>query len=191
MNDYQLTWYMQELAMHGFGAEIDFTNLIQSLDNPATRQTRYVWFHLTSFLAHSAMISKIVSPIRPEGLKKDRMNLLREKLKINNNSDVLPRDARDNVEHFDERIDNWVKNDNSTILEIVLDDRVGYNCLRANEKSVKRIILQKELIFISEKQDGSKFELELQPLFNEVNRISDEAEMWIKNDSPYSFIYPQ
>lgn len=191
MNDYELTWYMQELSMHGLGAEIDFANLLQSLSNPDTRQTRIVWFHLTSFLAHAAMISKYISPIKPKGgVKEERMRILREKLKIKVDSDILPRDARDNVEHFDERIDNWVGNDSNSILEIVLDDRAGYTFLGVNKKRVKRIILQKELIFISEKKDGSKFELELLPLFQEVKRIGDEAGAWIENSSPYHFIYP-
>lgn len=191
MNDHELTWYMQELAMHGLGAEIDFTNLLQSLGNQDTCQTRIVWFHLTSFLAHAAMISKYLSPINPRGLTKDRIDLLREKLHIEDGSDVLPRDARDNVEHFDERIDNWVGDNAKTILEIVLDGRPDYNYLRADESRVKRILLQNEMIFISEKRDGSKFELSLQPLFEEVKRIGNEAGAWIDNSSPYHFLYPR
>jgi hypothetical protein len=190
MNDRELTWYMQELSMHGLGAEIDFNNLFQALANNETRQTRNVWFHLSSFLSHAAMISKYLSPINPCGIKKDRMKLLREKLNVSDDSGVLPRDARDNVEHFDERIDNWVGGD-GTILEIVLDNRSGFDYLRGNEKHVKRVILQEELIFVSEKRDGSKFELELRPLFNEIKRIEEEATKWIEDSSPYHFIYPQ
>ena len=63
MNDYELTWYMQEISMHGLGAEIDFKHFLQAVKNEETRQTRTVWFHLTSFLSHAAMISKLVSPI--------------------------------------------------------------------------------------------------------------------------------
>ena len=190
MNDHELTWYMQEIAMHGLGADIEFSRLLETINNPDMRQTRIVWFRLTSFLSHVAMISKYLSPIRSRGIKEERMNLLRDKLNIAANSDIFPRDARDNIEHFDERIDNWVGNEN-TILEIVLDDREGYNFLRVNEKRVKRVLLHKELIFISEKRDGSQFELELQPLFTEVKRICNETEEWIKNSSPYHFIYPQ
>ncbi len=190
MKDHELTWYMQELSMHGLGAKIDFSNLIKVLNDPNTRQTMIVWFHLTSFLSHAAMISKYLSPINPNGIKKVRMELLREKLNVTVDSDVLPRDARDNVEHFDERIDNWVGGD-GTILEIVIDNRPGFDYLRVNEKQVKRVLLQEELIFISEKKDGSKFELDLQQLFDEVKRIGDEASKWIENSSPYHSIYPQ
>jgi hypothetical protein len=190
MNDHELTWYMQELAMHGIGAEIDFNNLTQALDNYETRQTRIVWFHLSSFLSHAAMISKYLSPINPRGVKKDRMEILRKKLNVDDNSEVLPRDARDNVEHFDERIDNWIGGD-GTILEIVLDNRARFDYLKVDEKHVKRMLLQEELIFVSEKRDGSKFELELGPLFDEIKRIGVEATKWIEDSSPYHFVYPE
>ena len=182
---------MQEIAMHGLAAEIDYKNLLQSLANQDTRQTRIVWSYLTSFLAHAAMISKYLSPINPRGLTKERMVLLREKLHIEDDSDVLPRDARDNVEHFDERIDNWVGDNVDEILEIVLDGRHGYNYLQADASRVKRILLQDEMIFISEKRDGGKFELSLQPLFKEVKRIGNEAEAWIDDSSPYHFLFPR
>ena len=181
---------MQELSMHGLGAKIDFNNFVQAINNDEMRQTRIVWFNLTSFLSHAAMISKYLSPINPKGFKKDRMHLLREKLCIENDSDVLPRDARDNVEHFDERIDNWIGTDNNTILEIVFPDRASYDFMSSGKKRIKRVLLLEELIFISEKKDGEKFELELMPLFDEVKRIGDDAVEWIENSSPYHFIYP-
>lgn len=188
MNDYELTWYMQEISMHGLGAEIDFKHFLQAVKNEETRQTRIVWFHLTSFLSHAAMISKLVSPISPRGVKIERMNLLQEALNIESNSEVLPRNARDNVEHFDERIDNWIGADSSTLLEVVFPNRVGYDFMNVDEKRVKRILLLDELIFISETRNADKFELKLQPLFDEVKRIGNEAEAWIESTSPYNFI---
>lgn len=191
MNNHELTWYMQEISMHGLGAEIDIKQFLQAVNNEETRQTRIVWFHLTSFLSHAAMISKLVSPISPHGVKKERKCLLQKALNIQSDSEVLPRSARDNVEHFDERIDNWIGTDSSTILESVLLNRAGYNYLGVDRKRVKRMIILDELVFISERKDASKFELKLQPLFDEVKRIADEAEAWIENNSPYNFIYPQ
>lgn len=190
MNDHELTWYMQEISMHGLGAEIDFQRLVETLNNPAARQTRFVWFHLSSFLSHAAMVSKYLDPIRPNDLKRERMNLLRDKLNVTEQSNVLPRDARDNVEHFDERIDNWVGSD-AAILEIVLDNRAGYDYLRVPEKRVKRVLIQENLVFVSEKRDQTKFELELAPLYEELKRIGEAAQQWIDGDSPYNFVYPQ
>lgn len=189
MNNHELTWYMQEISMHALGADIDFNHFLQAVNNEETRQTRTVWFHLTSFLSHAAMISKLVSPISPRGVKEERMNLLQTALNIESHSEVLPRSARDNVEHFDERIDNWIGSDSSILFEIVLLNRAAYDFLRVDKKRVKRVLLLEELVFISETKNASKFELNLQPLFNEVKRIGDKAEVWL-NTSPYDFIYP-
>lgn len=177
--------------MHGWGASRDFEALQAALADQDIRQTRIVWFHLTSFLSHAAMISKYLSPINPRGVKQTRMNVLRTKLGVDDFSNILPREARDNVEHFDERIDNWIGQDGHTILEMVLDDRSRYQYLRADQKRIKRILLEDEMIFISEKRDGSKLELALQPLFDEAQRIAAEAEKWLENESPYNFIYLQ
>ena len=189
MNDLELTWYMQEISMHGLGAEIDFQNLIETLNNPEARQTRFVWFHLSSFLSHAAMVSKYLDPISPNTLKRERMNVLRERLNVTEQSKALPRDARDNVEHFDERIDNWVGGD-AAILELVLDNRAAYDYLRVPRKRVKRILIQEDLVFVSEKRDCTKFELELAPLYEELKRIGEAAQQWIDRGSPCSFIYP-
>jgi hypothetical protein len=190
MTDHELTWYMQEISMHGLGAEIDFGNLVETLKNLETRQTKFVWFHLTSFLSHAAMISKYLDPIGPNALKRKRMTALRDKLSVTEQSNVLPRSARDNGEHFDERIDNWIGGDGA-ILEMVLDNRSGYDYLKVSEKRVKRVLILDDLIFISEKRDQTKFELELAPLFEEIKRIGEAASQWIAGNSPYQFIYPE
>lgn len=191
MNNHEITWYMQELGMHGFGASREFQALETAIADPDTVQSRVVWFHLTSFLAHAAMISKYLSPINPRGIKQTRMQVLRDKLNINDASAILSRDARDNVEHFDERVDNWIGSGDGAILEVVIPNRRGYDFLRAHEKRIKRLLLAEEMIFISERRDGSQLELLLEPLVIEAKRIGDEANRWIGEESPYHFIYPQ
>lgn len=190
MDDHELTWYMHELMMHGLGVVRDFEQLQAALADPASRQTRIVWFHLTGFLSHAAMISKYLSPISPRGVTQARMNALRSKLSVDDSSHVLPRNARDNIEHFDERIDNWIGQEEQTILEIVLTDRSAYEYLDADRKRVKRILLEKEMIFISENRDGSQLELMLSPVAQEAYRIATAAGEWVANESPYYFLYP-
>lgn len=191
MDDHELTWYMHELMMHGLGVRRDYQQLLAALADPETRQTRTVWFYLTGMLSHAAMISKYLSPIDARGVKQARMSALRANLGVDDSSDILPRNARDNIEHFDERIDNWVGQDGNTILEIVLDDRSGYEFLSADQKRIKRVLLEKEMIFISENRDGSKLEVDINPIAEEALRISDEAEKWVENESPYQFIYAE
>lgn len=191
LDDYKLTWYMHEICMHSLGAKIEFDQLISTLANPDTLQTRLVWFHLTSFLSHSAMISKYLSPISKSNVAISRKKALRDRLGVDGDSDVLPRDTRDNIEHFDERLDNWVDGDNQNILEIVLPDRASYDYLRVGEKRVKRVLILDVMVFISEKKDKSQFQLCLYPLHDEVIRIGTEAEKWISGESPYHFVFPR
>jgi hypothetical protein len=186
----EITWYMQEISMHGLGADIEFDHLISVIGNPVTCQTRQVWFHLTSFLSHAAMISKYLSPISKKTPAVERAKALRKILGVSDSSVVLSRDSRDNVEHFDERIDNWIGTGNRNILELVLPDRAGYTFLRVDKKRVKRVLILDELVFISEKKDATKFELPLYPLHQEVIRIAAGAEQWIRDSSPYHFIFP-
>ena len=180
---------MQEVAMHAYGAEVDMKRIQELLVRPETIKSRLVWFHLASFLSHVGMISKLVSPISRDATATARGSALKAALNVAVTSEVLPRNARDNTEHFDERIDNWVYANAEEIMEIVLPNRDGYNYLRVNEKRVRRILLNQEFVFISENRDGSKFELELNSLVREVARIGNEATNWIKAKSPYHFIY--
>lgn len=189
MNSSELTFYIQEVAMHALGVEIQFSNFLKCLENEETRQTRLVWSYLSSFLSHAAMISKFVDPVSPSGLKRQRMNALRIILEVDQASEVLPRQARDNIEHFDERIDNWVINSEFNHLEIVcLDRNTAIECMR-NGMRVKRVLAWKELIFFSENRDGSRLELELMPLFEEVKRIGNKAIEWLERSS-HIFVFP-
>ena len=176
IDDYEITWYMHEICMHSLGAHREYLHLEAALHDDRTRQTRIVWFHLTSFLSHSAMISKYLSPISKSDAAAARKQALQDRLGVDGASDVLPRDTRDNIEHFDERLDNWVGGNNQEILEIVLPKRADYNYLKVDQKRVKRVLILDEMAFISEKRDESKFQLDLAPLQAEVEQIGTAAE---------------
>ena len=177
--------------MHASAARMEYLRLVAALESDEARQTRTVWFHLTSFLAHTAMISKYLSPISKSDVSEVRKKTLRDLLTVNDDSDVLPRDTRDNIEHFDERIDNWVGADHHNILELVLPDRAAHDFLRVAEQRVKRLLILDEMMFISEKKDGTQFQLRLLPVHDEVERIGKEAARWIAESSPYHFISPR
>lgn len=186
-----LTWYMQEVSMHALGEDVAYGNLLSALGKHETRQTRFVWFHLTSMLHHAAMISKFLQPVSRQEIAIARGEALRRALHVAEDSEVLPRDARDNVEHFDERLDNWAGDANPTILEIVLNNREGFDYMRVADKRVKRLLIASELVFVSERKNNSKFEVKLQPIHEEVQRIGQEAGAWTQGNSPYQFIYPR
>jgi hypothetical protein len=191
LNDYEITWYMDEIRMHSMCAHMEYAQLCELLGDDRSRQTRFVWFALTAFLSHAAMMSKYLDPIGDRGVKPVRRDTLRRLLGVGRDSDVIPRSARDNVEHFDERVDAWVGTDTQSILEAVLPDRAAYKYLRVSEKRVRRVLLLSEMIFISENRDHSKFELDLTSLHAEVKRIGDAADSWVETKSPYYFVTPQ
>lgn len=191
MDNYEITWYMHELAMHSWGVDREFRALEAAIADSYTVQTRIVWFHLTSFLSHASMISKYLDPIRKNKIQKQRMDVLRKKLGVDRHCHILSRDARDNVEHFDERIDNWVGQGKQAVLEVVLPDRAGYDFLAADGKRIKRVLLAAEMVFVSEKRDGCKLEFKLRPLAADAKKIGDNATRWIVDESPYHFIFPQ
>lgn len=191
MDDYQLTWYIQDIAMHCYGASIYFNNLLEAISDPEIRQTRIVWFNLISFLSNTAMISKYISPTSPmDDIKQERKNRIIKALQINQNSPIFDRETRDNIEHFDERIDNWVKDDAKNIIEIV-SDRNTYNFIVNRGKRIKRFLVMEELLFISENRQGNRTELYLEPLEKENQYIFKNAEKWLNECSPYHFIMPR
>jgi hypothetical protein len=177
--------------MHALGAHLDYQSVVSLVKNFETRQSRLVWFHLSSFLHHAAMISKFVAPICKNEVALARGKKLREALGVHPESEVIPRDARDNIEHFDERMDKWVEDKNPTVLEIVVSHREGYDFLRVADKRVKRLLIANELVFVSERRDSSKFELYLSPVYEEIERIRKAAEGWMGDSSPYEFLHPR
>lgn len=191
LNGHHLTWYMHEISMHCLGANLAYRELRLILEDVQTRQSRLVWFQLTSFLHHAAMVSKFLAPIKSNAVASVRGTALRKFLDIEPSSEVLSRDARDNIEHFDERIDRWVSDSTPSILESVLDNRSACDYLRVSEKRVKRVLIANEMVFVSENRDGSKFEVRLQSVFEELQRICTAVERWIDQSSPYTFIFPK
>lgn len=176
--------------MHGLGAEQAYHELTVLVASPKMRQTRRVWFSLTKFLAHGAMISKFLKPISGKSIAKDRSTRLRSVLDVDTDSPVLSREARDNTEHFDERIDNWVRDGSSNVLEVVVPDRAALENNFSNEVRIRRVLIVDEFVYLSEDRDGKRLEIKLQPLKEEVDRIAAAAEEWIETESPWQFIGP-
>jgi hypothetical protein len=75
---------------------------------------------LEIFLGHTAKISLILWP-EARG-NESRGNQLRTLLELNDNNPLRDRSARNDMQHFDERIDQWA---NSTGGRIFVDSNVG------------------------------------------------------------------
>ena len=97
---------------------------------------------------------------------------MRKHLGVKDDSAFLPRAARDNLEHIDERIDRWVKNGQTKILEMVLDDRAGFEYLAKDDVAVRRVLILSDMVFVWEDCAGSRIETKLEPVFNDLKTLA-------------------
>lgn len=187
MDKYHLHWYTDEIQIHAASAIASYKHLVTLVAESKTRQSREVWFVLVSFLTHAAMISKFFDPIKADESKKQRGVALQAHLKIAKDSPILPRAARDNLEHFDERIDNWVENMEDKVLEMVFDDRDGFNFIYEHKGAIRRVLIAEEMVFISEDRHGNPVETKLSPVFEALQSLQDVCLHKLATESPYNY----
>jgi hypothetical protein len=153
-----------------------------------TRQSREVWYAISSFLAHTAIVSKLFDPIGYDQTKIERGNALKAYLGIADDSPLLIRNARDNLEHIDERIDGWVKRGETKIVEMAFDDREGYNLILSRNGAVRRVIIISEMVFVSENRNGKRIETELLPIRDILLNLHKHCHNKLFHESPYNMI---
>lgn len=175
--------------MHASSAIAGYTHLLHLISDNKTRQSRDVWFVLLSFLTHAAMVSKLLDPIHPNNTKENRGKVLRAHLGVPEDSAVLPRDARDNLEHIDERIDRWVQNGDTKIMEMVFEDRVGFEYICEGNGAIRRVLIADEMVFISEDRNGSRIETSLTLVFESLQKLHAECVHKLQTESPYNYLF--
>ena len=107
---------------------------------------------LEALLYHASRISLILWPVKGRG-DQARGHHLRQLLGVGENNPLEDRKARNHVQHFDERLDKWVR---ETGGKIYIDQNVGpYPPIKgANEKEIRRYDpITQEFIFRSEKYE--------------------------------------
>ena len=177
--------------MHVSSALVSYSQLLRLLSDGKERQSRNVWFVLLSFLTHAAMVSKLLDPIRPEGAKEDRGTALRKHLEVEDGSAILSRAARDNLEHIDERIDRWTKRGLTSVLEMVFEDRAGFEFIAHEDAAIRRVLIQDEMIFISEDRNGNRLETALTPIYGALKDLKARCEHKLATESPYTYLLAQ
>lgn len=177
--------------MHASSAIASYTYLIRLLDDKDTIQSRDVWFVLLSFLTHAAMVSKLFDPINPDHVKEERSRALKTHLEVTDGSAFLPRNARDNLEHIDERIDRWVQRGDTKILEMVFEDRTGFEYIAEQNGAVRRVLIHDEMMFISEDRNGNRIETALRTIFEELQALRERCEYKLSTESPYNYLLAQ
>jgi hypothetical protein len=191
MDKYHLHWFTDELHTHSMSALESYVWMRTLLADNKKRQSKDVWSALQSFLIHAAVVSKVLDPIKPDDAKKERSTALRKHLGVKDDSAFLPRAARDNLEHIDERIDRWVKNGQTKILEMVLDDRAGFEYLAKDDVAVRRVLIRSDMVFVSEDRAGSRIETKLEPVFNDLKTLAAACLHKFQTESPYNYVLAQ
>lgn len=124
-DDSRLSIYMTEIARHAQVAQTSIDSLDETLKLMPVDQNK-LFMGVQSFLASSAMISKLVWPDTKNAEEraadpvaqwtKDRGSKLRAALKLNRTSALYSRELRNTLEHYDERLDRFASKSYNTIM---------------------------------------------------------------------------
>jgi len=186
----QIYVYTEEIYIHAQVALSNYATFQNVVADPRSRQSREAWVFLQGFLSHFGMVSKLLyAPSAREKMSKDRAKELRDYLDTNEESALNDRDARNAIEHLDERLDNWLSKEGKDILECVFENRVGYEFLQRDEWIIRRVYLIEEQVFMTEEKDGPK-EMHLNPIVNELSRICVLCNEKLDGHKPYHMIMP-
>jgi hypothetical protein len=192
MTPKQIHIYTEETYIHTQLALSNYQTFRNIIDNHESRQSREAWMFLQSFLSHFGMVSKLLYAPSGSQRAKDRAQELRNHLKTDETSALNNRDARNAVEHLDERMDNWLNASASHkgILEGVFEDEQAFAFLYSFDSwIVRRVFVLAESLFITEGKDGPK-KMEIQPLIEELSRLYDLCHEKLKTENPYHMILP-
>lgn len=192
MDKHHLHWYLEEMLIHSTAALKNLEVIKALIVDPSKRQTRDVWAAVSGCLGNVAMVSKYLDPVgKTEKAKaKARSTKFKSLLGVEETNSVLNRTSRDNIEHFDERIDGWVHSTKSKIIEMVFDDREGFDYICASDAAVRRVLIEDEFVYISEDKDGKRVEIRLMDVERDIKILRNKCAEWIKNESPYSYVGP-
>lgn len=191
MTPEQLFVYTEETFIHAQLAISNYATFQNIVSDPAARQRREAWMYLQSFLSHFGMVSKLLfAPSARENISKQRAVELQHHLKTDTTSALNDRDARNAIEHLDERLDNWLSVADKGMLESVFEKRADFEYLDLSRWSIRRVFLVSEEVFIIQEAGGPK-EMKLSPILDELNRVINVCREKLNENNPYTIIQPQ
>lgn len=147
--------------------------------------------YLQSFLSHFGMVSKLLfAPSARGSISKQRAIALQHHLDTDTTSALNGRDARNAIEHLDERLNNWLSVSDKGILESVFETRAELEYFSLSRWSIRRVYIISEQVFLTQEAEGPK-EMELSPITSELNRVVELCHRKLNTESPYTVIQPQ
>ena len=178
MQPMQMLVYLQEVSTAADMGVALRNNFLRLVADDKERQNITVWLMLQAALLHYGMVSKFIFPVAQAGKTgRDRASALRAELGIEDSSPLNNRDARNALEHFDERIDQCIERPEAGILQMVFNDRAGYEFLAADRWVVRRAYIVDEDVFVTEGPKGKgRVEMPLSEIFGELEKIAAFAE---------------
>lgn len=107
MTPEQLFVYTEETFIHTELAIFNYITFQNIVGDRSSRQRRVAWMFLQSFLSHFGMVSKLLfAPSAKKNVSKQRALELQKHLETDEKSPLNDRDARNAIEHLDERLDS-------------------------------------------------------------------------------------
>lgn len=168
MTPEQLYVYVEEVWIQATLALQAREQFIAIVSDEKTAQSRYGWMHLQSFLAHFGMVSKYL--FASGGANKRsvaRAEELARHLEVDPSGALNDRQARNSIEHLDERLDAWLDRPDLGCLESVFENRAAYDYLDHSRWMVRRVYLREEDILITPSEKGN-VETPLRPLADAI-----------------------
>lgn len=182
--------YVEEVLLHAQLAYSNYITFRNIVEDPAARQSREAWIFMQSFLSHFGMVSKLLfAPAARTEESRSRARELQKLLGVATDSELNNRDARNAVEHADERLDYWLSQEDKGVLESVFESRLEFQFLDPGSYVVRRVYLVEEDVFISQGPDGP-LESGFGGLIQELNRIMAACQRHLGNHNPYAQLNP-
>lgn len=172
MEALQIRVYLTEIADSAHFGVLMREKFLELISQPDNRQSTQVWMTLQSALLSYGSVSRFLFPPRNGATAQKRGEDLRLELGIADESPLRDRDARNAVEHFDERLDRCLEKPDAGIMQMVFEDRNSYDYLNPDRWIIRRAYIVDEDLFITEgKVVGSRVEMPLGEIFDELERV--------------------
>lgn len=177
MDFLQMRVYLEEVANASQFGVLMREQFLKLVVDEEQRQSTMVWMSLQAALLQYGMASKFLFPIRKHPTSIARGKALRDELGVPDDSPLQNRDARDALEHFDERLDRCIEQPNSGILQVVHGNRAEYQFLKPERWIIRRAYIADEDVLVTEgKKVGARVEMPLGPIFRSLENVYKTAD---------------